>query len=208
MSNRHVRLLITLLCCACAKPHVAAPAANPGGSGPPNLTSVTVLLTPVQRGPVPSSTPAGAPRYDGVDQLDAELTYWLKERAPDVHWVFPADIDRLLERTPALDIKSHALEVAVFRRAQVRRIGDPLFGDLRRLAAVFDARVAVVPVAAEYKPSGANQGHLEVAIALIDLSFGEVKWFGVIAGDAAAPDSPSLTASVAQRVAARFGHAP
>jgi hypothetical protein len=158
---------------------------------------------PVQRGPLPGSITA--PRYDGVDQLDAEIAYWLTEQAPDVRWILPEAIDRMLRRNPELDIKVRQLDVAVFRRAQVKRIGDPLFGDLRRIAAMQqDAKVAVVPVAAEFKPTDGTQGHIEVALAVIDLGFGDVVWFGVVGGDTGEPGK-QLAASAAQKVASRFG---
>lgn len=127
--------------------------------------------------------PAQAPANP---QFDAELSYWLKESAPQVKWVLPEDLDRALARNPALGIQARALEVSVFRRAQVKRIGDPLFGDLRRLAALFDTRLALLPVYSR----GA-----EVAVALIDTHFGDVAWFGIVAG------ADSTAASTAQRLA-------
>jgi hypothetical protein len=137
--------------------------------------------------------------------LDAEISYWLREQAPDVRWVLPETIDRTLRRTPELDIKVRELDVAVFRRAQVKRIGDPLYGDLRRIAAVHgDARLAVVPVGAEFKPTGADQGRIEVALAVIDLGFGDVIWFGVVGGEAGPPGQQTAT-SAAQSIAGRFG---
>jgi hypothetical protein len=172
---------------------------------PPDLTGAQVLMFPVQTGPVPTSeVRTAAPRFDGVSSLDAELRYWLPERAPRVRWILPETIDRTLARNPMLNIKPRELDVAAFRRAQVRRIGDPLFGDLRRIAAILDTRFALLPVAAEFKPTSATDGRLEVAFALIDTTFGDVLWYGVIAGDAGAPDSPGTAASLAQRVAASF----
>jgi hypothetical protein len=180
---------------------VQAPSATRDPGRPPDFTGVTVLFLPVQQGPLPGS--AGAPRYDGVDQLDAEISYWLREQAPDVRWVLPETIERTLRRTPELDIKVRQLDVAVFRRAQVRRIGDPLYGDLRRIGAVHDANIAVVPIGAEFRPTTGVNGRLEVAIAVINLGFGDVLWFGVLAG---AEGSPGKEAAVtaAQRVASRF----
>jgi hypothetical protein len=189
----------------CAAQRSAPPTTSDVQSVPPDLTGGQVLMLPVQTGPVPTSdVRTAAPRFDGVTSLDAELKYWLPERAPRVRWILPDAIDRTLARNPALEIKPRALDVAVFRRAQVKRIGDPLFGDLRRIAAILDTRLALVPVAAEFKPTSATEGRLEIALALIDTTFGDVLWYGVIAGDPAAPDSPAIAASLAQRVATMF----
>jgi hypothetical protein len=200
---RAARLALLLACVACAGPRVKAPTATRDPGRPPDLTGVQVLFLPVQRSPLPGSATTAA-RYDGVDLLDAEISYWLREQAPDVRWVLPETIDRTLRRTPELDIKVRQLDVAVFRRAQVKRIGDPLYGDLRRIAAVLDAKLAVVPVGAEFKPGDATQGRLEIALAIIDLSFGDVIWFGVLGGDAGTPGQQTA-ASTAQAVASRFG---
>jgi hypothetical protein len=188
------RALITVCAalCACAKPQ--PPAANQV-SAVPDLSALGVLVLPVHPGAVPA-TPLTAPqelRLDGVSELDAEIAYWLRERGGGVRWILPEAIDRMLARTPALDINLRALDVAVFRRARVQRIGDPLFGDLKRLASVLDARFALVPVAAEFK---AASNRVEVAFTLIDTTFGDVVWFGVLAGD--------TPADVAQRVAVLF----
>lgn len=199
-------LLILGVVVGCGRQPAAAPTSNQASSAPPDLSSMPILMLPVQPGAVPSSQPRAeaAIRFDGVNQLDAEISYWVRERAGRVRWILPETLERTLARTPTLDIKLRALDVASFRRAQVRRIGDPLFGDLRRLAAIHDARLALVPVAAEFRVTAAAEGHIEVALALIDTSFGDVVWFGVVAGDPGPPDSPAVAASAAQRVAALF----
>ena len=160
----------------------------------PDLSGQSVMLLPVHPGPVPATvtTAPGDIRLDGVNELDAELMYWLKDRANNVKWVMRDAYDRILARSPALNINPAALDVAVFRRAQVKRIGDPLFGDLKRLATITNARFALVPVAAENRPGTG----VEVAYALIDTTFGDVIWFGVLAGENAA--------AAAQRTASMF----
>ena len=195
--------LITLAALACARAP-AAPAPNQIRR-PPDLTGKTVLVLPVHAGPVPSSSTPAAGRFDDGSALDSEIGYWLAARAPTVKWILPPTIDRTLARSPGVDIKPRALDVSAFRRAEVRRIGDPLFGDLRRLAAILDAGVALLPVAAEYRQDSAGQIRLEVALALIDTNFGDVLWFGILAGDPGSPGGQAMIASAAERVAATFG---
>jgi hypothetical protein len=106
----------------------------------------------------------------------------------------------------------HALAVSSFHRAEVRNIGDPLFGDLYRLSTLVDARFALVPVAAAWVPrsagasadASAGAGRVEISVALIDTFGGRVLWYGVLAGTDAAEGSTTAAASVAEVLAARI----
>jgi hypothetical protein len=152
------------------------------------------MLLPAQAGP-------GQPGVEEpVPGLDRELAYWLGERAPRVRWVFPPAIERALARN-ALPIRIRALAVQSFHRAEVQIIGDPLFGDLRSIGALVDARYALVPVAAAYVEEAAVSGRVEISIALIDTIGGRVLWFGVVAGERGPRDSATVVATAAQALA-------
>jgi hypothetical protein len=153
------------------------------------------MVLPAQAGP--GGPIAGEP----VPGLDREIAYWLGERAPRVKWVFPPAIDRALERSPSIEVDIHALPVSVFHQAQVQIIGDPLFGDLRRVGALVDARYALVPVAAAWVPNTTGSGRVEMNIALIDTVGGRVLWFGALAGEPGLVDSPATIASAAGALA-------
>ncbi|MGH7480760.1 MAG: hypothetical protein ACRELV_01280, partial [Longimicrobiales bacterium] len=158
----------------------------------PALAGRDVMLLPAQGGQV-APVPAG---------LDAELRFWLDQQGPTVRWVFPDRLRSVLASSPALDIDIDALVVSSFQRAEVRRIGDPLFGDLRRLGALVGARYALVPVMAAYVPGEAGEaGRVEIATALIDTIGGNVLWYGVVAGQRGAAGAPEVTASAARAVA-------
>lgn len=162
---------------------------------PPDLTGASVMVLPAQAGP--GGPVAGEP----VPGLDREIAFWLAERAPRVKWVFPPEQERALERSPSLDIDIHALAVSSFHRARVENIGDPLFGDLRALGALVDARFALVPVAAAYVPAATGDGRVEMSVALIDTRGGRVLWFGVVAGDPGPQDASSTAATAAAALA-------
>lgn len=95
------------------------------------------------------------------------------------------------------------LAVSSFQRAQVRRIGDPLYGDLRLLAAVLDARIAVLPVAAEYIGAAQESARVQIATAVIDVMDGTVLWFGVLQSEDGLSAEAAL-ASAAQAFARAF----
>lgn len=183
--------LVALLALAACATRREAPSADRPPPAPPDLTGQAVLVLPVQ--PTWGEVPAG---------LDAELEYWLGESGPGVRWVFPPALERALARSPGLGIHLRSLAVSTFLRAEVRRIGDPLFGDLTRLGALVDARYALVPVAGAYVPGPDDgEGRVEVAVALIDTIGGAVLWYGVVGGEPGEPGSVAASASAAQALA-------
>lgn len=133
--------------------------------------------------------------------LDAAVEQALSHRAPGVRWVFPPALDRIVARSPALGIQIRGLAVSSFRRSEVRRIGDPLFGDLRRLGAIADTRYALLPVAGGYVDRDDEEGRVEIAVALIDTLGGTVLWYGVVGGEPGERGEPGTTMSAAEALA-------
>jgi hypothetical protein len=95
----------------------------------------------------------------------------------------------------------------MFLRGEVRRVGDPLYGVLRRLGALTGAQVALIPVLVRYRPAGASAapgGTAEVVAALLDVRSGYVLWFGVEGGEAGPADDPGVLASAIDALARRL----
>lgn len=181
-----------------------APPPLPTTESAPAMRGGTVMVFPSQSGAVP--TRDATLRHWPADRaaLDAEIAYWIQQGPQRAKWMLPATIDRTLARSPGLNIDPRALAVGSFQRAQVRRIGDPLFGDLARLAAVLEATVAVIPVAAEFVGADPATAVLNIATAVIDPTDGDVLWFGIIAGTEAGAGSSAAIASAAQAFARAF----
>ena len=158
-----------------------------------DLAGQRVMVLPAQGSPAPGET-------EPVPGFDAELSFWLAERGPRVNWLFPPQLERSLERNPSMQIRPRALAVEIFTRAEVKNIGDPLYGDLRLLGALSDARYALVPVSARFGATPTGERRAEIAAALIDTIGGRVLWFGVVAGEPGADDA-TRTASAAQALA-------
>lgn len=195
-------LLVVLAACA---GHGAPPTAESPKPLAPDLTGRSVMVLPSQPGPAARRDPGTG---EVVAGLDAEIEYWLSDRGPRVDWTFPAEIRAALERNAMLQIDIDALAVSSFHRAQVVNIGDPLLGDLRRLAAVMDARWAIVPVAVAFVPQTAQAaqaaqptGRVEAAVALIDTFGGRVLWYGIMAGESGAQATTEVVASAAREIA-------
>ncbi len=173
---------------ACA--HRAAPP-GPGTSQgtPPDLRGSRVMVLPVQDN-------------RGVrGDVDAELAFGLNARGKGVEWILPEKLQDAVDRSPGLGASLHGLPVGTFETAEVRRVGDPLYGDLRRLSALVDAEVALIPVSATPQPDSVGDFTVRLSTALVHVRTGRVLWFGVVEGEAGPPDDPRALASAVDRLA-------
>jgi hypothetical protein len=166
---------------------------------------MTVMVFPVQFGNVPVAQDSMLRFAIDRAALDSELAYWLPQHAGNVRWILPEQMQRTLARSPTLDIDINNLAINIFQQAQVKRIGDPLFGDVRRLAAVLNARLALIPVAAELIGRTEADARVQIATAIIDALDGTVIWFGIIESEADARGEDAGLAGVAQVMARQLG---
>lgn len=168
-----------------------APAPDPGMSQgtPPDLRGSRVMVYPVQEN-------RGVP-----GDAEAELAYGLRQRGAGVTWIFPPELERAVSRSPGLNARTRGLPVGMFESAEVERVGDPLYGDLRRLAALVDGEVALVPVRLSLLPAEEGSSTVRMSAALIHVRTGRVLWFGVVEGDPGSREDPRGLASVVDRLA-------
>jgi hypothetical protein len=192
LARRALTAAVVAALAACVSPRAQSASNAPAPA--PDLRGRTVMILPAQPGR--EGAPAG---------FDAELEYWLADLAPGVRWISPAAVERAVARTPEFAIELRALSGAAlvgiaYRRGE--RIGDPLYGDLRRAGALVDARYALLPVVYASSADGAGRG--EVTAALIDTMGGGVLWYATVAGEAGAE---AAIASAAQALARTFSPA-
>lgn len=159
---------------------------------PPDLRGRTVLILPAQV-------------VSGVaGDVDAELAFHLGERGRDVSWVRPDSVAAILRRSPGVDASTTGLPVAQFLYAEVRRVGDPLFGQLRRMSVLVDADAVLIPVAASFEPNEEEVGsppRVRLTMTLIEPRTGQVLWFGVEEGGDYARTDPRALATAVEQVA-------
>jgi hypothetical protein len=187
----------------------APPAADVAQQPFPDIGGQRVLLFPVQQVVPAISPPATADTTRPIlalssesrSALEAELTYWLQENAQRVRWVLPEAIERAVAGSSALQMSVRDLPVHDFQRSRLQSIGDPLYGDLRRIAVVTDARLALLPLGAVWIPEIGGMGRVHLAAALIDTMGGRVLWYGVSAGSAGHRDDSAVVASAARALA-------
>lgn len=185
---RRPALALLVVAGACA---TAAEPPQPGTTRgvAPDLVDRRVMVLPVQR-------------VVGVaGDADAELAFALAGHGPDVQWVLPARVDEALARSPGIDARTRGLPVDQFLAAEVRRVGDPLYGQIRRMAALVDADLALLPVMAAGVRTEEGTVGIRVHTALLDVRTGRVAWFSVAQGDALEAGAPAALASAMDRVA-------
>jgi hypothetical protein len=137
------------------------------------------MVLPVQ------SRPGLAPR--AAADVDAEIAFWAADAEGVDAWSFASDLDALVEREPALSLRARGLAVGALLDEDRDHVGEPLLGDLRRLGAVADRRLALVP--ARLLPAEASAGGLRLDLALVNTVGGAVLWRGRIEGAAAEGES-------------------
>lgn len=181
-------ILVALALSACGG---RPPAPGPGTSigSPPDLRGTRVLVLPVQQVLGVSGDP------------DAELAFGLRDRTRAVTWVLPDELDEVLARSPGINANPRGLPVAVFLQAEVQRIGDPLYGALRRMAALVDADAVLLPVQAALTAGVDDDPRVNWSVALIQVSTGRVHWFAIVEGGAFPAGDPRGLASSVERLA-------
>lgn len=188
------------------------PAAGDARGFVPDLSGARVMVFPVQRlGDVPGDA-------------DAELAFALPGRQGTAEWVLPAELRRAVASAPGMDVSLDRLPVDMFLRAEVQRVGDPLYGNLRRLAALTDAQAALIPVQADYRAAappdtmpGTDRsevadtagripapGRVEVTAVLLEVRSGRVLWHGVVGGAPGPADDPAVLATAMDALARRL----
>lgn len=184
-------------------------------SGALSLLTLAVACGPkVREAPGPGTTTGYAPDLRGrrvmvlpVQQNlgvrgnpDAELAFGLGERSAGVTWILPEELEERLRRAPGVPTAIRGLQVSEFLAAEVRRVGDPLFGDLLRLGVLVDAEVALLPIQAALESEPGADPTVRFWTTLIDVRTGRVLWFSVLDGQPAPPDDPRGLASAVEEV--------
>jgi len=130
----------------------------------------------------------------------SEIDFALRTRSSEVKWIFSDELESVLARAPGTDSSVTGLPVGFFPRASVRRIGDPLFGQLLRLGALTHSDIALIPVTVRAGAEGVGgTSVVEIVTTILNVRTGQVIWFGVVSG---APGSVADFGSVASAVVA------
>ncbi|HUH13544.1 MAG TPA: hypothetical protein VMK65_10555 [Longimicrobiales bacterium] len=177
-------------------------ARNPEPAATPDTTVAMGDLSGAEIMVLPASRVADAQDPEGLAQtLDAEIEYWSRDRSAALAWTFPSELERVVARSPSLGVPLRALPVGALRRSP-DFVADPLLGHLRRLGAVANRRLALLPWRTELVTlEGSTEEALRVHLVLVDTHGGRVLWRGAVLGEGGAPGHPATAASTARALA-------
>ena len=173
-----------------------------------SLTSDALVVLPAQvlRMSVPDwSDKVGDPRAY-LSKVDDEIAFALRERGLKAKWAFPEDLARSAKRNPGYAVDPYSISVdplAPVERDPEKHIAEPLAGQLRAFAGLFNARYALIPVELKLSPDAAG-GRATLHLVLVDTRGAKLTWKGNVQGDVAKTFSPAVAAGIAGRVADLF----
>ncbi len=193
--------LSLILVAACSSGRDPAPSTGFGV-----LSGQRVLVLPVQYvRAVPGGWVGGAANArEAARQADAEIAFALGEHGGRAVWVTPEEQVSGLRRRPSIDVDPYVLSADELRRegGALEHVRDPLYGELRTLAALFDSRYAVWPLEILHEPAEEKAGdRLVLRTVLLDTRAGTVIWYGIVRGGDQPPASSAALAALAQRFA-------
>jgi hypothetical protein len=144
-----------------------------------------------------------------LGDVDAEIAFALGERGVKSRWAFPPALVAAAKRNPGhapdpYDIAAHWLRPPL--RKPPEQFPEPFGSQLRMLIALHeDAQYVLLPVELRFEPTGPDMGRAVLNVALLDARRARVVWLVDVLGDPAPSFSPSLAASVAERLADLVG---
>lgn len=130
----------------------------------------------------------------------AALDSALRRDAREVQWMGLEEQRRVARRSPTLNLSPDRLPTAYLVRRGEQGIPDPLWAELRTLAALAGARLAVAPAAA--KLAGTPGAYVaSYLLVVVDTRVGQVIWRGRAVGVSAATPEAALRSAAGTVVA-------
>lgn len=179
-----------------APPPGPVPIRPPAAVAAMDLGGQKVLIMPMQ-----FASGVGASR----EQVTAEVVFALGEWDSRTTWITPDQLRAALRRTPGYAPDPAALPTDTWMHHGERYIVAPLVTQLRRYAALMDARLVLVLREARYLPvPDGSGGIIRLSAGVVDSRNGTVLWFGDADGAARPQADATGLASAAAALAARM----
>lgn len=166
-----------------------------------------VMVYPIQTLPIiePSAWRADiGPSNAFLARADTAVELALAGRGLDGTWVFPPALRRSARRNPTYLSDPHTVRVAAAVMASTRKrdtpIAEPAASQIRALAAVSDARFALIPLELRFEASGALST-ATLRWAVVDARVAQVVWLGETSSNSRPAFSFEMIEELAQRTA-------
>ncbi|OGT96719.1 MAG: hypothetical protein A3I79_00060 [Gemmatimonadetes bacterium RIFCSPLOWO2_02_FULL_71_11] len=165
--------------------------------GPTLLLTVGGLIIGDSASPLPDLE---ARRTALLEAAYTALDTALRRDARDVHWMGLGEQRRVARRAPTLTLEPDRLTTAYLVGRTVQGVPDPLWAELRTLAGLTGARMAVAPAAARI--TGRPGAYIvSYVLVVVDTRVGQVVWRSRSTGSpAATPEAAFASAALAALV--------
>lgn len=192
--TKTARAMLVTLAFAVAGCTGSAPPPAPGQSRgiPPDLRGQRVILLPMQQ------------NLGVRGDVDAEIRFAFTDLGREVEWIFEDEVREILDRTPGMDTRTRGLPVTLFESAEVDRVGDPLYGQLRRMSALVEADMILIPITATFEPNPEivnGQPRVRLKGTIVNPRTGRVLWYGIEEGGDFEQSDPRALASAVEAMA-------
>lgn len=173
------------------------------------LASEPLVVLPVQTLKLSApdwSDKVGDPRAY-LASVDDEIAFAVRERGFRGKWAFPPELARSARRNPTYAVDPYAIALdplAAVERDAEKIVAEPLAGQLRAFAGLFNARYAFIPVELRLAPDAGGGARATIHAVVIDTRAAKLTWKGDVIGDAVRTFSPAVAAGIAGRVADLF----
>lgn len=207
--RRHFAIAAVALLGAACGGKAAAGTPAPVPAAPQSLAGlageqVIVLPTRFLRNPDSAWSGTLDDRRKLLASVDSALQAAVRERGAAPRWTWSDELTRLARRNAAYvpnphDVAAEPLRLPMRRGRNPDMLTDPLRSQLRSLAALRDARYALVPVELRLESRGGGTGRAVLHLALVDTRLAQPTWMGDISMDV-----PVLTPALAAGLGERF----
>jgi len=165
-------------------PPRTAPLPTAGLAGQPVAVYPLTMLIPEEGLPWRGQL---TPRRSALDRADSVIAEALRTRSPEVPWALPDLMRRGAKQAPGMLIDPDQLATSLLRAANIDRLPDPLWSQMRTLSALAGARFALVPASLFYFGTTDGRGRAELTLVLADVRTGAVGWRTVARGESGDP---------------------
>ena len=173
------------------------------------LASGPLIVLPTQslRVTVPEWSDKVGDQRAYLATLDDEIAFAARDRSIRGKWAFAPDLARSARRNPTYAADPYTIAIDALKpveRDAEKLIAEPLSGQLRAFAGLFNARYAFIPVEVRLVPDAAGGGRATLHAVVVDTRSAKLTWKGDVTGDATRTFSPAIAAGLAGRVVDLF----
>lgn len=201
-------LAASLWTAACQRPSAQA-VPEPPEHALANLAAQHVVVLPTYTARAATGLRWSVPTSSELRRtMDADILSAFDERGLRKAWIFPDQLQAAYRRNVTYATDPYGLAEEPLRSPALaidQRLPEPLASQIRTMVAFHeDARLVLAPVELVLEPvggatSGAGRGVLR--LVLMDARMSNVRWIGTVTGDSSTSFGPSITASVAAKLA-------